>query len=130
MTKIATTVKEENPTWSTPEVDAEIRATGELMCEFEFEFIDAVYKKKDEIRGLKKEDVKQYIRFTADRRLRDLGIAPLFGVTADPLPWFTEMIGGQSHANFFEARETSYAKAATTGSWGGVWGKFKRVLPK
>jgi ribonucleoside-diphosphate reductase beta chain len=130
LTKVANTIVEENRGWKTKESDAEIRATIELMVEFEFDFIDTVYKKKTEMRGLLKEDLKQYIRWTADKRLRDLGVTPLYGVSGDPLPWVAEMIGSQSHANFFEARETSYAKASLTGSWGDVWGAFRRALPK
>ena len=79
------------------------------------------------------DDIKGYIRFIADWRLRQLNLPELYGAKENPLPWLQSMLSGVEHANFFEARATEYSKAATRGSWdgaAGVWGAFDRMLAK
>jgi ribonucleoside-diphosphate reductase beta chain len=73
--------------------------------------------------NLTKEDVKQYIRYIADRRLIGLGLKGIFKVKKNPLPWVEEMINSPIHTNFFENRSTDYAKGSLSGSWDDVWGK-------
>ena len=63
------------------------------------------------------EEVKQYIRYIADRRLTQLRLQPIYRLERNPLPWMEEMLNGLEHTNFFENRATEYSKAATTGSW-------------
>ncbi len=75
-------------------------------------------------RGLKSEiyELKAYIRFMVDYRLRGLGLKPIFKTgRRHPLPWLTPLLSGPEFANFFEARATEYSKAATKGSWSDVW---------
>ena len=83
------------------------------------------------VEGMTAEDIKQYIRYIADWRLKQLGLAPLYGgVKEHPLPWLSEILNGVEHANFFEARATEYSKGATEGDWhgeAGVWAKFENV---
>ena len=86
------------------------------MVELEDKFIDLAYN-DHEIEGLKKEEVKQYIRYIADRRLMQLGLQPVHRIEKNPLPWMEEMLNGVEHANFFENRATEYSKAATQGNW-------------
>ena len=66
-------------------------------------------------------EVKEYIRYIADRRLIQLGLQPIFRIDANPLPWLDEILNGVEHTNFFENRATEYSKAATKGSWDEVW---------
>jgi len=76
------------------------------------------------------DDIKAYIRFIADWRLRQLELPEVYGVTENPLPWLQSLLSGVEHANFFEARSTEYSKAATQGSWHGaqgVWAEFDRM---
>ena len=68
-------------------------------------------------------DVKQYIRYIADRRLISLGMKGIFKVKKNPLPWVEEMINAPTHTNFFENRATDYAKGALAGTWEDVWAK-------
>ncbi len=81
------------------------------------------------------DDIKSYIRYIADWRLRQLKLEPIFGIEKHPLPWLTEILNGVEHANFFEARATEYSKGATKGEWhgeDGVWSnfdKFQKVKP-
>jgi ribonucleoside-diphosphate reductase beta chain len=67
--------------------------------------------------GLTAEDVKQYIRFIADRRLTQLGMNSIFHIERNPLPWIDDMLNAVEHVNFFENRATEYSKASTTGTW-------------
>jgi ribonucleoside-diphosphate reductase beta chain len=80
------------------------------------------------------DDIKAYIRFIADWRLRQLQLPELYGGVKDnPLPWLQSLLSGVEHANFFEARATEYSKAATRGAWhgaDGVWSSFDELMKK
>lgn len=85
------------------------------------------------VEGMTPDDIKQYIRYIADWRLRQLELPEVFGVQENPLPWLQVLLSGVEHANFFEARATEYSKAATKGSWTGgegVWDAFDTLLKK
>jgi ribonucleoside-diphosphate reductase beta chain len=88
----------------------------EKMVELEDNFIDLAYGRSD-VEGLGKEEVKRYIRYVADVRLRQLGMPPLFDVDVNPLPWVDELVFGQEEAAFFETKATDYGKGAATGSF-------------
>lgn len=95
-------------------------------------FIDLAFE-AGEVQGMTPEDIKTYIRFIADWRLRQLHLPTLFGVKENPLPWLQSMLSGVEHANFFEARATEYSKAATKGQWHGsegVWANFDSLLAR
>lgn len=79
-------------------------------------FIELAFK-MGPMTGLTAEEVKQYIRFIANRRLEALELDPLFDVPKNPLPWIDDMMNAVEHANFFENRATEYSRAATTGTW-------------
>jgi ribonucleoside-diphosphate reductase beta chain len=98
----------------------------------EDKFIDLAFE-AGEIQGMTPEDIKAYIRFIADWRLRQLQLPEVYGVKENPLPWLQSMLSGVEHANFFEARSTEYSKAATKGQWhgaDGVWSSFDNMLAK
>ena len=83
----------------------------------EHRFIDLAFEAGD-VRGMTKQDIKDYILYMANIRLQQLGFKPYFEVsTRNPLPWIDAILGAPEHANFFEARATEYSKAATKGSW-------------
>ena len=86
------------------------------MVEHEDAFIDLAFE-MGPVEGMAAEDLKQYIRFIADRRLIQLGLKPNYGVKKNPLAWLDEVLNGAEHMNFFEGRATEYSKAATTGTW-------------
>ena len=95
-------------------------------------FIDLAFE-AGEVQGMTPEDIKGYIRFIADWRLRQLNLPAVYGVKENPLPWLQSMLSGVEHANFFEARSTEYSKAATKGQWhgdAGVWGQFDSMMAK
>ena len=63
------------------------------------------------------QEVKDYIRFIANRRLDQLGLEPIYKVDKNPLTWLDTMLNAVEHMNFFEGRATEYSKASTQGTW-------------
>jgi ribonucleoside-diphosphate reductase beta chain len=114
-------IKENNEIWN-DDLKGKIYSIAERMVELEDKFIDLCYQGAD-MRELSSTDVKQYIRYIADRRLISLGMKGIFKVKRNPLPWVEEMINAPVHGNFFENRVTDYAKGALSGDWGDVWAK-------
>jgi len=106
----------EHPQLRTAEHSERVREVAARMVELEFAFIDLAYATGAN-HGLEAEDVKQYMRFTADQRLGQLGERPLFGVDRNPLGWVDAIVFGKEHTNFFENRATDYSKGAMTGTW-------------
>ena len=96
----------------------------------EDKFIDLAFE-AGEVQGMTPDDIKAYIRFIADWRLRQLHLPEAYGsVKENPLPWLQSRLSGVEHANFFEARSTEYSKAATRGQWhgnDGVWAAFEKM---
>ena len=102
------------------------------MVGLEDKFIDLAFE-AGEIEGMTPDDIKGYIRFIADWRLRQLHLPEVYGINENPLPWLQSMLSGVEHANFFEARSTEYSKAATKGQWhgeAGVWAEFDKMRAK
>jgi ribonucleoside-diphosphate reductase beta chain len=122
MIKLFRTYIEENREIWTDELKSKIYTIAEKMVELEDKFIDLSFG-ISQMEGLTKEEVKQYIRYIADRRLISMGMKGIFKVKKNPLPWVEEMINAPIHGNFFENRVTDYAKGALTGKWDDVWGK-------
>lgn len=83
----------------------------------EDKIIDNAYPDGKEINGVGPKDIKQYIRFLADRRLIQLGLNSNWHVRENPIPWINHIIGGDSHQNFFEGRVADYTAKPMTGNW-------------
>jgi len=92
-------VKENKHIWN-DELKSQLYSIAEKMVELEDKFIDLAFG-INEMQGLTKEEVKQYIRYIADRRLIALGLKGIFKVKKNPLPWVDGMLG-TTHTNFFE----------------------------
>lgn len=86
------------------------------MVALEDAFVDACFA-QGEVPGLKPEHVKQYVRYTADRKLNDLGLDAMYNVT-NPLTWLDVMVNAKEHTNFFENRATEYSKGGIIEDWG------------
>ena len=112
-------IKENNEIWN-DDLKSRIYTIAEKMVELEDKFIELSFANA-EMRDLKQEDVKEYIRYIADRRLISLGLKGIFKRKKNPLPWVEEMINAPVHGNFFENRVTDYAKGALSGTWNEVW---------
>ncbi|HBK16304.1 MAG TPA: ribonucleotide-diphosphate reductase subunit beta [Erythrobacter sp.] len=112
----------------TDAVKADIVANCKHVVMLEDKFIDLAFEMGD-VEGMTPDDIKRYIRYIADWRLRQLKLEPIYGIEKHPLPWLTEILNGVEHANFFEARATEYSKGATKGEWHGeegVWSNFDK----
>ena len=114
--KLFRTFIHENPEIWDEEFQRELYVACETVLNHEDAFIDLAFEMGG-IEGLEGREVKQYIRYIADRRLSQLGLQPVYRIEKNPLPWMEEMLNGVEHANFFENRATEYSKAATEGSW-------------
>ena len=124
MIKLFRTYIQENPEIWNDELKGQLYTIAEQMVLLEDRFIDLAFA-MGPMDNLDANDVKQYIRYIADRRLISLGLKGIMKVKKNPLPWVEEMINAPIHTNFFENRATDYAKAAHTGNWEDVWAKQK-----
>jgi ribonucleoside-diphosphate reductase beta chain len=112
-----TFVRENSKDIDKAELRRKIYKVCETIIDHEDAFINLAFSIENSIKGISSHEVKQYIRFIADRRLLQLEYSPLYGVTKNPLPWLDEILNGVEHTNFFENRVTEYTKAATKGTW-------------
>jgi ribonucleoside-diphosphate reductase beta chain len=116
----------------TKDVAEDIIENCRTVVMMEDKFIDLAFEAGD-VQGMTPDDIKRYIRFIADWRLRQLDLPELYGIKENPLPWLQSLLSGVEHANFFEARSTEYSKAATRGQWqgaDGVWSEFDKMMAK
>jgi len=120
MVKLFRTYIEENRHLWNDELKSQLYTIASKMVDLEDKFIDLSFN-MGPIEGLTADEVKNYIRYIADRRLISLGLKGIFGVKKNPLPWVEHMINAPTHTNFFENRATDYARGALTGKWDDVW---------
>ena len=106
----------ENPGIWTEELRRDIYIACAEIVRHEDAFIDLAFE-AGPVQGLTPDEVKQYIRYIADRRLVQLGLEEIFHIARNPLPWLDDMLNAVEHANFFENRSTEYSKASTEGTW-------------
>lgn len=118
MTALFRAYCDENPRIVTDDFKKDIYEMAAAVVKLEDEFIEMSYKlSPDAIKDLKKEDMKQYMRYLSDRRLTQLGLKPQYGIAKNPLPWVDEIINARVHGNFFETRITDYSVVGLAGSW-------------
>jgi ribonucleoside-diphosphate reductase beta chain len=110
-----TFIQENREVW-TEELRGDIYEACATIVHFEDAFIDLAFEVGG-IEGLTAREVKQYIRYIADRRLIQLGLKEIYLMDTNPLPWLDTILNGAEHANFFETRVTEYTKASTQGTW-------------
>ena len=109
MTKLFREFIQENLDIWTDDFKKEIYQACREMVSLEDRFLDLVFEMGD-IDGLTKKEMKQYIRYIADRRLLQLGLKPNYNVKDNPIGWLDDVLGVE-HQNFFEGRATTYMKA-------------------
>ncbi len=111
------TFLKENPDVDREELNKRLYNICDTIVVHEDAFIDLAFNIEGSIQGLTSKEIKDYIRYIADRRLMQLDLQPMYGSTKNPLPWMDEILNGVEHTNFFENRVTEYTKAATQGTW-------------
>lgn len=126
MAKLFRVFIHEHPEVWTKSLQDELYDICRKMVELEDAFIDLAFEQGG-IEGLSPEEVKQYIRYIADRRLQGLMLNPIYLVPSNPLMWLDYLMSGVEHTNFFENRSTAYSRGLS-GSWAeDVWGSAKAV---
>ena len=116
MIRLLKTFISENPELWNASLKERIKQSCIDIVKHEDAFIDLAFEMGD-IEGLTAQNVKDYIRYIANRRMQQLDLEPIYDITENPLGWMDAMLNGMEHSNFFETRATEYSKAATTGSW-------------
>ena len=96
------------------ELEDDVRKRLELTVSLEDKFVDEAFK-LGVPDGITAEEVKQYIRFIADRRLGQLGFTGTYGVS-NPFPWL-DWVLGEGMTNFFEQRVSDYSVGGLKGEW-------------
>ncbi|WP_339040471.1 ribonucleotide-diphosphate reductase subunit beta [Candidatus Lariskella endosymbiont of Hedychridium roseum] len=115
--KLFRTFVHENPEVFVPELHEFLYEACRTIVHHEDAFIDLAFGFDGAIEGMSSGDIKLYIRYIADRRLKQLWMTQIYNVEKNPLPWLDEMLNSPEHTNFFENRVTEYTRAATTGTW-------------
>ena len=108
-------IKENPEVWTTKLKDEIYEACGIAVAQ-EDAMINLAFE-QGPLENLKAEEVKQYIRWIANRRLTQLNLSPFYKVERNPLTWLDTMLNAVEHMNFFEGRSTEYSKASTQGTW-------------
>lgn len=116
----------ENPELWSDELHKELYKACQTIVHHEDAFIDLAFSLgENAIQGMTASDIKQYIRYIADRRLSQLGLSTLYDIHHNPLDWLDEILNSPEHVNFFENRATEYSKASTEGTWDEAFMGFK-----
>lgn len=105
-------LKKENPELFTETIYSEIYTMMETAVNHEIEWAHYVYG--DSIQGLTKASIAEYIKFTANIRLKSLGLKILYPeITKNPLPFISSMSDSNgTKTDFFEGKVTNYAKGS------------------
>jgi len=114
--KLFHTFLSENPDIKREQLTEDLYKACSTVIEHEDAFIDKAFELGG-VEGLEAKSVKEYIRYIADNRLRQLEMKPLYNIGKNPLPYMDDMLNALEHTNFFENRATEYSRAATQGSW-------------
>lgn len=117
MTKLFREFCKEHPRIVNDDFKSQIYGMVREAVSLEDRVIDLAYS-MGEVEGLTAEEVKQYIRYIADRRLIQLGLKGNYDVKKNPLPWLEPLIATTSHDNFFETVVTEYNSDGLSGDWG------------
>ena len=105
-----------------PRLNEEINQVANTMVELESKFIDLAFEAgknpdgSNGIEGLTPDEMKEYSKHIANKRLTQLGFRPVFTVKGEPLKWLEEILNATELTNFFENRSTDYSKAGLKGN--------------
>ena len=109
---------EEHPEIVDDSFKREIYEMFRTAIRLEDKFIDLSYGMGGP-KALPKAEIKEYIRFIADRRLVQIGLKPNWDIPKNPLTWIDHIVAGDSQKNFFEGRVADYSHLGLSGDdWG------------
>lgn len=118
-------IKENRRIWK-DELKRDIYLAFKEIVKQEDKFIDLCFEMGG-VKGLEAEEVKEYIRYIADRRLIGLSLKGIFGVSKNNLGWLDYILNSPEFTNFFENTATEYSKGTSSGSWDSVWNVFDKM---
>ena len=99
-------IRIENPDLWTKGFQDELRGMLSEAAELEAAYVrDAM---PSGLLGLNAALCEQYMRFIANRRCAQLGLAPAFAPAENPFPWMSETMDLKKEKNFFETRVIEY----------------------
>jgi ribonucleoside-diphosphate reductase beta chain len=99
-------IKIENPHLWTQEFQNEIVELVKQGVELEYAY--AVDTMPRGVLGLNAPMFSEYLRFIANRRLKQIGLPEQYPGAKNPFPWMSEMIDLKKEKNFFETRVIDY----------------------
>lgn len=120
MIKLFHTWVHEHPEIDRDHLNKRIIHHARAAVEHEDAFINLAFEMGG-VEGLEANEVKRYIRYICNLRLKELQLEPIFEVETNPLPWLDVMLNAVEHTNFFENKSTEYSRAATAGEWDDVF---------
>ncbi len=105
-------LKNENPEVFTAELTEEIRDMMKTGVEHEIAW--GQYVTNNEILGMSDLLIEKYIKYLGNQRLKAIGLEELYpDITENPMEWIESFSNlNQTKTDFFEAKVTSYTKAA------------------
>jgi ribonucleoside-diphosphate reductase beta chain len=105
---------EEHPHVVTNAWKARVYESARQVVAMEDEFIDLVHSVGQG--PTTADEMKQYIRYVCDYRMRQMGLKRQFGIKENPCEWI-DLITSNTLGNFFETTVTQYSKDSLTGEW-------------
>ncbi len=99
-------IKVENPHLWTPDFQAEIVDLVKQGVELEYRYAQDTMPRG--VLGLNVTMFSEYLKFIANRRLRQIGLPEQYAGAKNPFPWMSEMIDLKKEKNFFETRVIDY----------------------
>ena len=106
---VVDTVRQEEPELFDDDLVAQVREMLAEAVDCEAQFAEDLLA--EGVSGMSVTDMRSYLEHVADRRLRQLGIEPLYG-SANPFG-FLELQDVQELSNFFERRVSAYQLGVT-----------------
>lgn len=107
-------IKIENPGTWTEEFQAEIAEMIREATDLEIRYAHDTMPRG--VLGLNASMFNEYLKFIANRRCQQIGIAEQYPGATNPFPWMSEMMDLKKEKNFFETRVIEY-QAGGTLSW-------------
>ena len=118
MTQLFRAFCEEHPRVVNNDFKKSIYDMYRTAVSLEDKLIDLAYE-MGEPENLSKQEVKDYMRFLANRRLTGLGLKEIWDIPNNPCQWFDWLVNGSSLGNFFETKVTDYSSEGLIGDdWG------------
>ena len=116
------TLVSEYPGILTEEFVGSIYEAAKITVQLEDDFIDQAFSEGD-TKFITKEDLKTFIRFRCNTKLKDLNLNPIYTnldkKCLDNMAWFDVMSAGVGHSDFFAARVDDYSKG--TMDFSNIW---------